>query len=318
MNLIDGVDGLAAGVGLVASVTTLIAALIHHNIELAFATVPLVGALLGFLRFNFSPASVFLGDCGSLTLGFLLGCYGIVWSEKSTTVFSMVAPLIVLFVPLLDASLSIVRRFLRQQPIFGADRGHIHHKLLSRGLPPWRVALILYGFCGLAGVAGLILTAKQIPYHSFVVIIVLLIAWLAIQHLGYSELGVASRVIFGGGFHRLLNGQLNLAKFEQELMASKTLEEIWQLLCRDSPDFGFSGAELRIDDEVQFRRTGKGWQIRVDFPGRGYIVLTRASGSRRGSPAGVLFVDCIERVFFKRLDELKPRETELPAYAQAD
>jgi UDP-GlcNAc:undecaprenyl-phosphate GlcNAc-1-phosphate transferase len=318
MNLIDGVDGLAAGVGLVASVTTLIAALFHHNIELAFATVPLVGALLGFLRFNFNPASVFLGDCGSLTLGFLLGCYGIVWSEKSTTVLSMVAPLIVLFVPLLDASLAIVRRFLRQQPIFSADRGHIHHKLLSQGLPPWRVTLILYGFCGLAGVAGLILTAKQIPYHSFVVIIVLLIAWLAIQHLGYSELGVASRVIFGGGFHRLLNGQLNLAKFEQELMASETLEEIWHLLCRDSPEFGFSGIELRIDDEVQFRRTAMGWQIRVEFPGRGYIVLTRASGSPRASSAGVLFVDCIERVLFKRLDELKPCESELPAYAQAD
>jgi len=318
MNLIDGVDGLAAGVGLVASVTTLIAALFHHNIELAFATVPLVGALLGFLRFNFSPASIFLGDCGSLTLGFLLGCYGIVWSEKSTTLLSMVAPLMVLFVPLLDASLAIVRRFLRQQPIFGADRGHIHHKLLSQGLPPWRVALILYGFCGLAGVAGLILTATHVPYHSFVVIIVILVAWLAIQHLGYSELGVASRVVFGGGFHRLLNGQLNLAKFEQELMASKTLEEIWQLLCRDSPEFGFSGIELHIDDEVQLRRPGMGWQIRVDFPGRGYIILTRAAGSRGGSSAGVLFVDCIERVFFKRLDELKPRRSELPAYAQAN
>src|SRR5208283_3952670 len=112
------------------------------------------------------------------------------------------------------------------------------------------------------------------------------------QHLGYSELGVASRVIFGGGFHRLLNGQLNLAKFEQELMASETLEEIWHLLCRDSPEFGFSGIELRIDDEVQFRRTAMGWQIRVEFPGRGYIVLTRASGSPRASSAGVLFVDC--------------------------
>jgi UDP-GlcNAc:undecaprenyl-phosphate/decaprenyl-phosphate GlcNAc-1-phosphate transferase len=318
MNLIDGVDGLAAGVGLVASVTTLIAALFHHNIELAFATVPLVGALLGFLRFNFSPASVFLGDCGSLTLGFLLGCYGIVWSEKSTTLLSMVAPLIVLFVPLLDASLAIVRRFLRQQPIFSADRGHIHHKLLSQGLPPWRVALILYGFGGLAGVAGLILTAKQITYHSFVVIIVLLVAWLAIQHLGYSELSVAGRAVFGGGFHRLLNGQLNLAKFEQELMASHTIEEIWELLCRDSPEFGFSVIELRIDDEVQLRRTGRGWQIRVYFPGRGYVVLKRASGSRRWSAAGVPFIDCIERVFFKRLDELKPRESELPAYAQAD
>jgi UDP-GlcNAc:undecaprenyl-phosphate GlcNAc-1-phosphate transferase len=318
MNLIDGVDGLAAGVGLVASITTLIAALIHHNLDLAFATVPLVGGLLGFLRFNFSPASIFLGDCGSLTLGFLLGCYGIVWSEKSTTVLSMVAPLMVLFVPLLDASLAIVRRFLRQQPIFGADRGHIHHKLLSQGLPPWRVVLILYGFCGLAGVAGLILTATHVPYHSFVVIIVLLVAWLAIQHLGYSELGVAGRVVFGGGVHRLLNGQLNLAKFEQEFMASETLEEIWQLLCRDSPEFGFSGIELRIDDEFQLRSTGLGWQIRVDFPGRGYIILTRASGSRGWSSAGVLFVDCIQRAFFKRLEESRPRDSELPAYAQAD
>ncbi len=318
MNLIDGVDGLAAGVGLVASITTLIAALFHHNLDLAFATVPLVGGLLGFLRFNFSPASIFLGDCGSLTLGFLLGCYGIVWSEKSTTVLSMVAPLMVLFVPLLDASLAIVRRFLRQQPIFGADRGHIHHKLLSQGLPPWRVVLILYGFCGLAGVAGLILTATHVPYHSFVVIIVLLVAWLAIQHLGYSELGVAGRVVFGGGFHRLLNGQLNLAKFEQEFMASETLEEIWQLLCRDSPEFGFSGIELRIDDEFQHRDTDMGWQIRVDFPGRGYIILTRASGSRGLSSAGVLFVDCIQRAFFKRLEEMKPQHAELPAYAQAD
>ncbi|MGA9673643.1 MAG: MraY family glycosyltransferase [Terracidiphilus sp.] len=317
MNLIDGVDGLAAGVALVASITTLIAALFHHNVDLAFATVPLVGALLGFLRFNFSPASIFLGDCGSLTLGFLLGCYGIVWSEKSTTVLSMAAPLMVLFVPLLDAGLAIVRRFLRQQPIFGADRAHIHHKLLSQGLPPWRVVLILYGFCALAGVAGLILTATHVPYHSFVVIIVILVAWLAIQHLGYSELGVANRVVFGGGFHRLLNGQLNLAKFEQELMASKTLDEIWQLLCRDSPEFGFSGIELRIDDEVQLRRTGMGWQIRVDFPGRGYIVLTRAAGARAWSSAGVMFVDCIERVFFKRLDDLKPR-SELTAYAQAN
>jgi len=318
MNLIDGVDGLATGVGLFASVTTLIAALFHHNIGLAFATVPLVGALLGFLRFNFSPASIFLGDCGSLTLGFLLGCYGIVWSEKSTTLLSMAAPLMVLFVPLADASLAIIRRFLRQQPIFGADRGHIHHKLLSQGLPPWRVVLILYGFCGLAGVAGLILTATQVQYHGFVVIVVILAAWLGIQHLGYSELGVAGKVVFGGGFHRLLNAHLNLAKFEQELMATETVDEIWQLLCRDSCDFGFSGVELRIDDEVRLTKGSLGWKIRVDFPGRGYINLTRAIGSRDPSSAGVMFVDCIERVFFKRLNELRPRRSEVPVYAEAN
>lgn len=318
VNLIDGVDGLATGVGLFAVITTLIAALFHHNIDLALATIPLAGALLGFLRFNFSPASIFLGDCGSLTLGFLLGCYGVVWSEKSTTLLSMIAPLMVLFVPLLDAGLAIARRFLRQQPIFGADRGHIHHKLLSQGLPPWRVVLILYGFCGLAGVVGLVLTATQVQYHGFVVIIVILAAWLAIQHLGYSEFGVAGRAVFGGGFHRLLNSQLSLVKFQQDLGASKTLEDVWELLCRESPAFGFSGIELRVDGEVRMKKTNARWQIRVDFPGRGYIILMRDSGVRESASAGVLYVDCIDRVFTSKLEELSPRRSELPAYAQAN
>src|SRR5437016_9923907 len=84
VNLIDGVDGLAAGVGLVATLTTLVAALLQPNLALALATVPLAGALCGFLRYNFNPASIFLGDSGSLLIGFLLGAYGLIWSQKST------------------------------------------------------------------------------------------------------------------------------------------------------------------------------------------------------------------------------------------
>ena len=318
MNLIDGVDGLAAGIGFFAIITTFIAALFHHNLALVFATVPLAGALLGFLRFNFSPASIFLGDCGSLTLGFLLGCYGVVWSEKSTTLLSMIAPLMVLFVPLLDTGLAVARRFLRREPIFSADRGHIHHKLLSQGLPPQRVVLILYGFCGMAGIAGLILTATQVQYHGFVVTIVVLAAWLGIQHLGYTEFGAASKVVFGGEFHRLLNAHLSLAKFERELLACKTLEDTWLLLCKECLAFGFSGVELRIDGEVRHKRTNAGWHIQVEFPGRGHIVLTREAESREWSSSGMLFVDCIERVFFKRFNELKPRLSKIPAYAQAN
>jgi len=223
INLIDGVDGLAAGIGLLAVTTTLAAALVHHNIELAFATIPLAGALLGFLRFNFSPASIFLGDCGSLTLGFLLGCYGIVWTEKSTTVLSMSAPLMVLFVPLFDVGLSIVRRFLGQKPIFTADRGHIHHKLLSQGLPPGRVVLILCGFSALTGIAGLMLTVTQIQSRGLIVAAVLLAALFGIKYLGYIEIG--EKAIFNRGFDRLLSAPASFAKFEPELAASKTLEE---------------------------------------------------------------------------------------------
>jgi UDP-GlcNAc:undecaprenyl-phosphate/decaprenyl-phosphate GlcNAc-1-phosphate transferase len=194
VNLIDGVDGLATGISLFATISTLIAALLHRNIDLAFATVPLAGALLGFLRFNFSPASIFLGDCGSLTLGFLLGCYGIVWSEKSTTVFSLTAPLLALSVPLLDSGLAIARRALRHKPIFRADREHIHHKLLSLGLTPRRTVLVLYAFCGLATTASLLLTTTRAQYHGFVIVLLCLSAWLGLQHLGYSEFAIVGRL----------------------------------------------------------------------------------------------------------------------------
>src|ERR1700674_5413217 len=146
-NLIDGVDGLAAGVGLFVATTTLIGALLEHNIGLAIATAPLVGALLGILPFNFNPASIFLGDSGSLFVGFLLGCYSVLWSQKSVTILGMTAPLIALSIPLLDTGVAIIRRFLRRQPIFNADHGHIHHKLLARGLTPRRVVILIYIIC---------------------------------------------------------------------------------------------------------------------------------------------------------------------------
>ena len=135
-NLIDGMDGLAAGVGLVAAVTMLVAALTQSNLPLALATMPLAGCLLGFLRYNFNGASVFLGDSGSLLIGFMLGCYGALWSEKSVTLVALTVPLLAVSIPLIDVVLSILRRFLRNRPIFQADRGHIHHRLLDRGFEP--------------------------------------------------------------------------------------------------------------------------------------------------------------------------------------
>ena len=169
MNLIDGVDGLAAGVGLFATGTSLIAALMQHNVELALATLPLAGCLLGFLRYNFNPASIFLGDCGSLFIGFLLGCYGVLWSQKSATMLGMVAPLIAFSIPLLDILLAIARRFLRRQPIFCADREHIHHRLLDRGLSPRKVAFILYGICAIAAFFSLVMVNN---YYAMLVIAV--------------------------------------------------------------------------------------------------------------------------------------------------
>src|SRR5204862_2119251 len=105
-------DGLCAGMGLMAALTMFGAAVLYGNVPLAHATFPLAGALLGFLCYNFNPATVFLGDSGALVIGFLLGCYGMIWTQKSATLLSITVPLLAISVPLLDVSLSIVRRFL--------------------------------------------------------------------------------------------------------------------------------------------------------------------------------------------------------------
>ena len=318
VNLIDGVDGLAAGVGLFAAFTTLIAGLLHQNIDLVFATAPLAGALLGFLRYNFNPASIFLGDCGSLTIGFLLGCYGIAWSEKSTTLLGMTAPLLALSVPLLDSGIAIARRFLRQQPIFSADRSHIHHKLLSRGLTPRRVVLVLYGFCGLAAIASLMLTATHKQYQDFVIVLVCLVAWLGLQHLGYHEFGVARRLVLGGGFRRMVNAQLALISIEQELAASTSVDQCWGILREAAPRFGFSGIELNLD-RSEFHGDFDGrWHIHVELPGHGYINLIRNANAADSGSASILFVECVARVFNQKLNELRPEQANLKVYASAD
>jgi len=305
INLIDGVDGLAAGISLFAAFTMLIGAMLNHNFPMALAVVPLVGALLGFLRYNFNPAKIFLGDCGSLTLGFLLGCYGVLWSEKVTTLLGMTAPLLVLAVPLLDVGLAIARRFLRGQPIFDADRAHIHHKLLSRGLTPRRLVLIIYGVCGLGAVASLLLTVSAENNRGFVIVLVCLAAWLGLQQLGYKEFSAARRIVLGGVFGSVLSAHLALEAFENEMLADITLHQCWDLVCRTCSQFGFSGIDFYIDDVKHQCGITTGWQARLDFPGHGYINLWRESGAQGRGAAAVLFMDCVLRTFNQKLSQME-------------
>jgi UDP-GlcNAc:undecaprenyl-phosphate GlcNAc-1-phosphate transferase len=305
INLIDGVDGLAAGISLFAALTMLIASSINHNFPLALAVVSLVGALIGFLRYNLNPASIFLGDSGSLTLGFLLGCYAAVWGEKSSTVLGMTAPLIVLAVPLLDVALAIVRRFLRGQPIFGADRDHIHHRLLSRGYAPHHVVLLMYGVCSVGATISLLLTFYHETYRGFVIVLVVLAAWLGLQHLGYSEFGVVGKMLVGGGFRSVLSAQFALDSFEREFRDDVSLRECWEILCLNSSEFGFSGVDFHLDEEVHQAGVAEGWQARIDFPGHGYINLWRDCGTQTRNASAVLFIDSVSRVMHIKLSRFE-------------
>ncbi|HEV7704229.1 MAG TPA: MraY family glycosyltransferase, partial [Gemmatimonadaceae bacterium] len=130
-NLIDGLDGLATGIAIVALATVFAAATALGNLEVSIVALVLIGALLGFARFNFSPARIFLGDSGSLFIGFMLAVLSMHGSIKSATAVLVAIPLFALAVPLLDVSVSILRRWLRGVPIFSPDARHIHHRLLA-------------------------------------------------------------------------------------------------------------------------------------------------------------------------------------------
>jgi UDP-GlcNAc:undecaprenyl-phosphate GlcNAc-1-phosphate transferase len=147
INLIDGLDGLASGVSLFTVLTLFVLALISGNLVVGLTAASLAGALIGFLRYNFNPASIFMGDSGSLFLGFVLAVTAISGSAKSSTIVALMIPLLALGLPLFDTSMAIARRFLSGRPIFSADRGHVHHRLLDLGLSHRQVVLALYGVC---------------------------------------------------------------------------------------------------------------------------------------------------------------------------
>ncbi len=231
LNLIDGLDGLCAGMGLLSTLALFIAALRHGNTSLAYATLPLAGALLGFLCYNINPATVFLGDSGALTIGFLLGCYGMIWTQKTSTLISMMVPMLALSVPLLDAALAVVRRFLRHQPIFSADRGHIHHRLLDRGLSPRQAVWVLYLFAALtAGMALLASSFLETQYQGFIILLFCGVALIGIRQLRYSEFGIVGRFLFRGELNRTVHLKLKVEALTSALNRTSTEIEWWEAL----------------------------------------------------------------------------------------
>jgi UDP-GlcNAc:undecaprenyl-phosphate GlcNAc-1-phosphate transferase len=220
-----------------------------------------------------------MGDCGSLTVGFLLGCFGVIWSQKSATLLGMTAPLIALAIPLLDTALAVARRFLRHQPVFGADRGHIHHRLLARGFTPRRVAYILYASAGIVAALSLLLSAGASHFGGLSLIAFCAIVWLAVQYLGYEEFDAARHMIFGGIFRRTLNANLSITQLESAIKLATSLDECWGALLQTSRSFGFSEASLVFDDRYLTARLAEVeevecWELRIPLNHSGHVRLS--------------------------------------------
>jgi len=144
VNLMDGLDGLAAGVSFFVCVVSFVTGVLSRNVLVCVLAASLAGALVGFLFFNFNPATIFMGDTGSMTIGYILATSALIGSKGGTAV-ALLVPVLAMGVPILDTLLAIVRRVIERRPIFSADKGHLHHKLLEMGLTHRRAVLAIYG-----------------------------------------------------------------------------------------------------------------------------------------------------------------------------
>lgn len=158
VNLLDGLDGLVAGVACGSAVIFALVAAINGQWLAVLAMAALAGAALGFLRFNFNPAQIFMGDTGSLFLGLMFAGWSLLGLLKTTATVTLTLPiLLVMAVPLLDTSFAIIRRGLARQPIFKPDKGHLHHRLLSTGMSQKQAVCTIYAINTAFGLAGLFL-----------------------------------------------------------------------------------------------------------------------------------------------------------------
>jgi UDP-GlcNAc:undecaprenyl-phosphate GlcNAc-1-phosphate transferase len=191
LNLIDGLDGLAAGVALIASLALLVIAWSEGRVDATLLWVTLAGALAGFLVYNFNPASIFLGDSGSLLLGYLLAVLSLQSLQKGATTVVVLAPVLALGLPIADVMLTIARRTLASGvgSVWQADRGHIHHRLLGRGLSQRGAVLALYGVCTGLGALAFAAVLVQGVANAVVVAIAAAAVAVAVRRLGYDARG---------------------------------------------------------------------------------------------------------------------------------
>ncbi len=160
INLIDGLDGLAAGVSSIASLSLFFVSVIMGDFDTAVITAILAGSTLGFLPYNFNPAKIFMGDTGATFLGFTLGVISIQGTLKSYTAIAIAIPLLVLGLPLFDTLFAILRRLLTGKPIMEADRGHLHHRLIDMGLSHKQSVVVMYTASGALGLCAIVLADK--------------------------------------------------------------------------------------------------------------------------------------------------------------
>ncbi len=266
LNLIDGLDGLAAGVAVLAGLTLFVMSLVEGNVVGALLLVSMVGATLGFLRFNWNPASIFLGDTGSLFLGFLLALVSAHGSQKSFALFSIVAAFVALALPIFDLSMAVIRRYLMGTPVFSADQYHVHHLLLRKGLSQRQAALLLLGGATALGAASLIFIYSSDKISALTIVVLALLIGVAIRFLGYTDIIRAGRrtMMFGQLEDAARTRSAEIEAIRTRMLSADNELAIWNVLREAGTSLALEEITLNAlhQGEAGIERKTRSWKRR--------------------------------------------------------
>lgn len=245
INLIDGLDGLAAGTVILISATLFS---LSADVRLQVVFVIFAGSLFGFLRYNFPPASIFMGDAGSLFLGFFLGATSIISFHKATAIVAMMVPIIAFGFPLMDMFYAVLRRYYRGIPLGEADKEHIHHKLLEKGLSKKKVLLVLYSLNVVIMLGVLLVIQRQMEVNFFGLLFMVVLAVLGMRTLGYIELLPFMREMIRGfviGRKRKFFNYV-IDRFRRDAGKSRSADDFRDSLTAIMKEYNFSRAEIHL------------------------------------------------------------------------
>ncbi|MDA7924276.1 undecaprenyl/decaprenyl-phosphate alpha-N-acetylglucosaminyl 1-phosphate transferase [bacterium] len=234
VNLLDGADGIAGTIGVVMSLALSVMAIIQEQWSTALIAASMAGALAGFLRFNFPPAKVYLGDAGSMLIGFVLSALAIRCTFKQNSAIAFFAPVALLAIPFLDSAAAVIRRRLMGRSIFEVDRGHLHHSLMKRGYSP-RVSLLWVTLLCTTTAAGAVLSLlNQQPVYALASILIVVVVMIASKVFGVAEYQLISRrasTIAKSFFKMPSTNGLNYQQASVHVQGSRDWQDVWKMLC---------------------------------------------------------------------------------------
>jgi UDP-GlcNAc:undecaprenyl-phosphate GlcNAc-1-phosphate transferase len=301
LNLIDGLDGLLGSIGSIICASLAAMAFMNQHYASSVVAAAMAGSLFGFLCFNFPPATVFLGDCGSMLIGLVVGVLAIESSLKGPATVAMTAPAALLVIPILDTSAAIVRRKLTGRSIYTTDRGHLHHVLLGRGMSNRGVLLLVSALCGVAGLGAFLSLYLNSEAYAFLSVFVVVVLLVATRLFGHAEfLLIKERLLAVLFAIRHGNDQGRVHQSAVVLQGTTDWKDVWRHVTDRADEMQLRAVTLDVNapalHEGYHARWGRVpgdaetrtfWRAEIPLAVRGQIVgRLEFAGQHDGAPVG--------------------------------